>query len=223
LNYYRRILPWENNRRLDKLAEFRALVIQYFNNSRAEWMVDGRIEKPDAEETRVKINRMMDETHDIILCSGVNPSIRHIPPAVVGGYIQNIDLVQNVFNLNRFQITANNLLDFIDRSIGIYESNNRPALLRAINPFFYLGLALDLVARIPFVIIGRAGFNRQKVEESLAGRLVKESIYIVTALASLLTVLQLLDYLESFKQVVKNVFRKPGGRPRSLRSLDAAR
>ena len=207
MNYYKRILPWENNRRLEKLAEFRALVIQYFDNSRAEWMVDERIEKPEAEEARVKINRMIDETHDIILYSGVNPSIRYTPPAVVGGYIQNIDLVENVFNLHRFKITANNLLDFVDRSIGIYESNRRPALLRAINPFFYLGLAFDLVARIPFVLIGRAGFNRQKVEESLAGRLVKGSIYIVTALASLLTVLQLLDYLESFKQVVKNVFR----------------
>ena len=206
LNYYKIILPWENNRRLDKLAEFRALVIHYFNNSRAESMVDERIEKPEAGGARVKINRMMDETHDIILYSGVNPSIRYTPPAVVGGYIQNIDLVQNVFNLHRFQITANNLLDFVDRSIGIYESNKRPALLRAINPFFYLGLAFDLVARIPFVLIGRAGFNRQKVEESLAGRLVKGSIYIVTALASLLTVLQLLDYLEPFKQVVKNVF-----------------
>lgn len=170
-------------------------------------MVNERIEKPEAEEARVKINRMMDEAHDIILYSGVSPSIRYTPPAVVGGYIQNIDLVQNVFNLHRFQITANNLLDFIDRSIGIYESNKRPALLRAINPFFYLGLAFDLVARVPFVLIGRAGFNRKKVEESLAGRLVKGSIYIVTTLASLLTVLQLLDYLEAFKQVVKSVFR----------------
>ena len=206
MNNYTRILPWENNRRLERLGEFRALVILYFNSSRAEWMVDERIEKPEAEEARVKINRMMDETHDIILYSGVNPSIRYTPPAAVGGYIQNIDLVQNVFNLHRFQITANNLLDFIDRSIGIYESNMRPALFRAINPFFYLGLAFDLVARAPFVLIGRAGFNRKKVEESLAGRMVKGSIYIITALASLLTVLQLLDYLQSFKQVAKNVF-----------------
>ncbi len=168
--------------------------------------MDERIEEPEAEKIRVKINRMMDEIHDIILHSGVNPSIRYTPSAMVGGYVQNIDLVQNIFNLHRFRITANNLLDFVDRSIGIYEGNRRPALLRAINPFFYLGLVFDLVARIPFVLIGRAGFNRQKVEESLAGRLVKGSIYIVTALASLLTVLQLLDYLDSFKLAVKNVF-----------------
>jgi len=207
MTYYTKILHWENSSRLNRLAEFRALVIEYFNNSRAEWMVDERIEQPKAEEARVKINRMMDGIHDIILYAGVNPSIRYTPPPAVGGYIQNIDLVQNIFNLHRFHIAPNNLLDFIDRAIGIYENNAGPAFRRTINPFFYVGLVFDLVARIPFVLIGRAGFNRQKAEESLVGRLIKGVIYIITALASLLTVLQLLDYLEPTKEVVKNVFR----------------
>jgi hypothetical protein len=207
MTYHTKILPWENNSRLDRLAEFRALVVEYFNNSRAEWMVDERIQQPKAEEARVKINRMMDGIHDIILYAGVNPSIRYTPPPAVGGYVQNIDLVQNIFNLHRFHIAPNNLLDFIDRAIGVYENNSGPAFRRAINPFFYVGLVLDLVARIPFVLIGRAGFNRQKAEESLAGRVIKGVIYIITALASLLTVLQLLDYLEPAKEVVKNVFR----------------
>lgn len=207
MTHYTKILPWENSSRLDRLTEFRALVCEYFNNSRAEWMVDNRIEQQKAEEARVKINRMMDGIHDIILYSGVNPSIRYTPPPVVGGYIQNIDLVKNIFNMHRFHIAPNNLLDFLDRAIGIYENNSRRAFLRAINPFFYLGLAFELVARIPFVLIGRAGFNRQKAEESMAGRLIKGVIYIITALASLLTVFQLLDYLEPVKEVVKNAFR----------------
>lgn len=206
MTYYTKILPWENNKRLDKLAEFRDLVIEYFKNSRAEWMVDERIEQSKAKEARVKINRMMDGIHDIILYAGVNPSIRYTPPPAVGGYIQTIDLVQNIFNLYRFRIAPNNLLDFVDRAIGTYENNARPAFLRAINPFFYIGLVFDLVARVPFVLIGRAGFNRKKAEESFGGRLIKGAIYIITALASLLTVLQLLDFLEPVKAVVKSVF-----------------
>ena len=206
MTYYTKILPLENNKRLEKLAEFRDHVIEYFNNSRAEWMVDERIEQPKATEARVKINRMMDGVHDIIFYAGVNPSIRYTPPPAIGGYIQNIDLVQNIFNLHRFQIAPNNILDFIDRAIGIYESNARPAFLRAINPFFYLGIVFDLVARVPFVLIGRAGFNRKKAEDSLAGRLIKGALYIITALASLLTVLQLLDFLEPVKVVAKSVF-----------------
>jgi len=136
MTYYTKILPWENKRRLGRLAEFRALVIEYFNNSSAERMGVERIEEPEAEEARVKINRMMDEVHDIILYAGVKPWIRYIPPPAVGGYIQNIDLVQNIFNLHRFQIAPNNLLDFVDRAIGIYENNSGPAFRRAINPFF---------------------------------------------------------------------------------------
>jgi len=108
--------------------------------------------------------------------------------------------------LHHFQITPNNILDFIDRAIGIYDNNARPAFLRAINPFVYLGIVFDLVARVPFLLIGRAGFNRQKAEDSLAGRLIKGAIYIITALASLLTVLQLLDFLEPVKAVAKSVF-----------------
>jgi hypothetical protein len=206
MSYYTKLLPWENSRRLTKLAEFRDLVIQYFDNSRAEWMVDERIEKPEAGAARVDINRMMDEVHDILLYSGINPSIRYTPPAVIGGYIQNIDLVQNIYNLHRFRISPNNLLDFIDRAIGIYERNERAAFLRAINPFFYLGLVFDFVARIPFVLVGRMGFNRKKAEESLPGRVVKGAVYIITALASILTVLQLLDYLGPVKLAVKNLF-----------------
>lgn len=70
MKYYTRIPVWENNRRLDKLNEFRNLILEYFNNSRADWMVDGRIEEDTAKVARVKINRIMDETHDIILCAG---------------------------------------------------------------------------------------------------------------------------------------------------------
>lgn len=206
MKHYSRILPWENRRRLVRLTEFRALVIQYFNNTHVEWMADEPIEQPQAEEARGKINRMMEEAHGIILYSGINPSIQYTPPPMIGGYIKDIDLVQNIFHLHRFKITPNNLLDYIDRSIGIYENNIRPAFLRALNPFFYLGLAFDLVARIPFILIGRAGFNRQKAEKSLFGRLLKGIIYIITVLASLLTVLQLLDYLEPVKVVLKNIF-----------------
>lgn len=206
MSYYTKILPRENKKRLDKLAVFRELVIEYFNNSHAEWMDNERIEQPRAEEARVEINRMSDTIHATILYAGINPSIRYTPPPAVGGYIQNIDLVQNIFSLQRFQVGPKYLLDFIDRAIGIYENNARPAFLRSMNPFFYLGLVFDLVAGVPFALIGRAGFNRKKAEASLAGRMIKGTIYIITALASLLTVLQLLDFLEPVKKVAKSMF-----------------
>jgi len=202
MRYYTKILIWENKRRLNKLIEFRNLVIDYFDNSHADWMVNGRIETDAAKTARIKINRTVDETHDIILHSGINPILTWSPPPAVGGYVRNIDLIQNIFNLHAFQIRADLVLDFIDRAIGIYESNHKSALIRIFNPFFYLGLVFDLIVELPFIAIGKLGFNRKKAEASIAGRMIKGILYLITVVAAFLTILNLLGYLDPVKQVV---------------------
>ena len=165
-------------------------------------MVDGRIEEEGAREARVKINRIMDETHDIILYSGINPTLTWTPPPAVGGYVRNVDLIQNIFNLHGYRIGANEVLDFIDRAIGVYETNHRSSFIRAFNPFFYIGLVFDAIADLPFIAIGKLGFNREKAESSVMGRLIKGVLYLITVIAALLTILQLLDYLEPVKKFV---------------------
>jgi hypothetical protein len=205
LRFYTRILVWENRRRLERLSEFRNLVLAYFENSEAHWMAEERTERPDAQSARVRINRAMDEMRSIILCAGVRPAIRWSPPPAVGGYVQNVDLVQNLFNLHRFRIPPNHVLDFIDQAIGIYEANARPAFLRTINPLFYLGQLFDWVAGLPFALLGRLGFSRSKAEESRLGRLIKGVLYLVTVAASALTILQLLGYLDSAKAFVRQL------------------
>lgn len=202
VKFYNKILIWENKRRLDKLIEFRKLIIEYFNNSRAEWMVAERIEEEAARIARVKINRVINEIHSIILHSGINPTLRYTPPPAVGGYVEMIDVIQNIFHINRFQIGADPLLDFIDRAIGIYESNHKSAIFRTFNPFFYLGLVLDAISALPFIAIGKLGFNRQKAELSAIGRLVKGVLYLITVVAAFLTTLQLLGFLRPVKQFV---------------------
>lgn len=163
------------------------------------------MEEPLALEAREKINRIMNEIQRIIFYAGVQTVVQYIPPAVTGGYIQNIDLIENIFNLFTYKIPQNRLIDSVDRAIGVYENNKLPAFLRAINPFFYIGLLLDLIVRFPFVLIERAGFDGQKAESSLIGRAIKAIFYIISLLAALLTVLQLLDYLEPVKEVVKSI------------------
>ena len=205
MKIYTKILYWENRNRLRKLNSFRALVIDYFDNSRAEWMVQERIEQPPAQLARVQINRLVDGIHDILYCAGISPVIRYTPPPAVGGHIQKIDILHNIFNLTGYSISSSNLLDYLDRAIGIYEGDKGPAILRTINPFFYLGIVLDWIVRFPFNLIGRAGFNREKIEESIAGRVTKVVLYVSTVSASTLTVLQLLDHLEPVKTFIKSI------------------
>ncbi|MCD6271380.1 MAG: hypothetical protein J7K30_00705 [Deltaproteobacteria bacterium] len=169
-------------------------------------MVDDRIEEEAARVARVKINRVMVETHDIILNSGINPTLTWTPPPALGGYVRDIDLIQNIFNLHGFRIGPDEVMDYIDKTIGIYESNHKPSLIRTFNPFFYIGLVFDAISELPFIAIGKFGFNRQKVESSVIGRVVKGILYLITVVAALLTILQILDYLEPVKRFTHELF-----------------
>ena len=201
MRHYTRILIWENKRRLNRLSEFRSLMIRYFNNSRVG-LGGGRVEESAAKEARREINRLRDEIHSIILNSGIDPVFSWTPPSAVGGDETEIDLIEDIFDLDQFDIGPNNVLGLIDRAIGEYESNRRSAFVRTINPFFYLGRVLDTISDLPFIVIGILGFNRQKIKASVVGRLVKGLFYLIIIVAAVLTILHLLGFLEPIKQFV---------------------
>ena len=201
MRYYTKILIWESKRRLNKLKAFRSLMIRYFNNSRVGFG-GGRVEESAAKEARREINLLRDEIHSIILNSGIDPSFSWTPPAAVGDDETEIDLIEDIFNLDQFDIGPNNLLDLIDRAIGKYDSNRKSAFIRTFNPFFYLGLVLDTISDLPFIAIGIFGFNRQKIKTSAIGRLVKGILYLTIIVAAVLTILHLLDFVEPIKQFV---------------------
>ena len=200
MSSYKKISFFENRKRIQTLIAYRNLVIKYFNSNQTD------------TEARLKINLIMREIRNIILYAGINPLLTYTPPPLVGGYIQRIDLVLNIFILQDFQIPPQNLLDVVEQAIDIYKSNTISALIRLFNPFFYLGIIFNLLAQVPFVLIENAGFNRQKAEESIGGRLIKGFVYImssiVTMVTSVLTILHLLGYLEPTKEMLKRVLNK---------------
>lgn len=196
---YKKIPIWENTRRLDLLIRLRALVITYFRHAEKKWLETELIEDKTAGVTRVKINRILDEAHKIIEMAGLNPSVPRSLAPDVGGYVTCIDYVQDIFTLHRFHITPKNTLDFIDRAIGIYKNDRWRALIRTINPLFWLALGLDCLARLPFMLLGRLGFNQERAEESIPGKIVKGSLYVTIACALVLTALQSLGYVDWFR------------------------
>ena len=209
---YTKILVWENNRRLKKLAEFRELVINYFQHSQYQQPLGvdpRRVEEEAAIEARIYINRIMVEIHDIIRHSRINPILTYTPPPAVGGYVQQVDVIHNIFFLDRFGMGVKEVLDFVDRVIGIYESNHRASLFRIYNPFFYLGILSDVISDFPFIALSKLGYDREKAESSTLGRLLKGVLYLIAALiaflAAFLTILQLLDFLEPVKQFAREL------------------
>ena len=205
MRHYTKILIGENKRRSNKLREFRSLMIRYFNNSRVG-LGGGRVEDSAAKEARREINRLKDEIHSIILNSGIDPGFSWTPPSAVGDDETKIDLIEEIFNLDQFDIGPNNLLACIDRAIGKYDSNRRSAFVRTFNPFFYLGRVLDAITDLPFFAIAILGFNRQKMKTSVVGRLVKGTLYLIIIVAAVLTILHLLNFVEPIKQFVHKLW-----------------
>ena len=209
MRYYTRILIWENRKRLNKLREFRSLVIRYFNHSRVGFG-GGRVEESAAKEARREINRLKKKIHSIVLNSEIDPVFSWTPPSVVGGGETEIDLIDDIFNLDQFDIGPSNLLDIIDRTIAQYDSNRKSALIRTFNPFFYIGLALHTISELPFIVIGLFGFNRQKLQTSAIGRLIKGALYLITVIAAFLAILHLLGFLEPVTQHIRKLLRLIG-------------
>ena len=76
------------------------------------------------------------------------------------------------------------LIDFLEKSIGKLRLMQKQLLLRIINPIIWL----REIVRLPFHLIGWAGFNQSKFELSFWGKLIKLINQIVLLLAALCTI-----------------------------------
>ena len=205
LRYFNEITLFENRRRVRLLQDFRNTIIDYFNNSHVDYNFN-RVESKIAQAARVKINHLMKEAHALMIAAGVIPVVRWSPPPALGGYIKNIDSISDVFHLHRHQMDARVALDFLDRSIGVCDSDYKRARIRTLNPFFYFWLFLDWISLIPFKFLGQFGFDGEKLERSTFGGLFKGTIKVVCGFigtfAAVLQILKHIDYLEPAKAFV---------------------
>lgn len=192
---------------LRKLDDFRNDLILYFNNIERSFGLEF-IENSTGKQVRTKINRYVNEVHEIIITSGISTEVTYTPPPMIGGYRQNIDLVSNIFNFHMYQIEPNNLLDIVDRAIGRYESDRAQSIVRTLNPFFWFGRFLDILVSLPFRFFQRAGISTKAFEESFFGKIAKLILYLVSLAASFLTILQILGYLDPVKNFIESLILK---------------
>jgi len=200
MRYYKKILPRENKRRLQKVRVFRNLVVEYFNNLEGDWLRP--LENERARQLRKEINTSLDEARDIVNAAGISTMLLYSPAPVRGGYAGPVDVFLNIFELRCAQISPSHVTDHLERAWGIYDRNQRPAKMRLFNPFYYLARLLDLIAEIPFALLGALGFNRRKAEASLLGRAAKVGFRVVTFLAALLTILNLLGLMSGIREAL---------------------
>ena len=178
-------------------------MVTYYENSNYSWMAEGRIESAEAQQARTEINLILHDAYKIIIYSGVPTVVQYTPPPIVGGYSQNLEVIQNMFILHQFQMGKAAVIDIIDRAIGIYQSDQSLCFRRTINPLWWIGKFFAWLVSLPFKLLGTIGFDQKKAEESLLGKIIKALLYLISGLASLLTILDLLGVLDRLKKLLK--------------------
>ena len=199
MNGYKDITFWENERRLEKLVKFHIYVVDYFNDSHKDTFGIHLTEGEKARHSRRKINLMIDEVHKMIIAAGINCDVRWAPPPAVGGYARNVNVLMNLSNLYRFDISPHDAVDFIERAIGVYQSDRRKSVFRTFNPFWWMRRLLYWFARTPFSLIEVAGFDATRAESSTLGRFVKIILILIPVIASLFAILDHVGWLDALK------------------------
>jgi hypothetical protein len=195
------MLYWECKRRLALLREFRALASDYFANIEyADWMDIGGepTVNEKSQKARNQINDMMHDAQLSFDLLGLPHTLLYTPPPMVGGYRQNVDVIGNIFDLWQFQMGRQGVFDSTDRAIGAYERERRTLLRKSFNPFYWLGMLIAWVLRLPFKLIGAAGFDAGKIEQSMVGKLLKLGLGLASFIAAVVVIADHWDMIRRF-------------------------
>jgi hypothetical protein len=206
---YNEIPIWENSKRIDFLIKFRNLVVEYFRNVET-FSSSGLdihffaepIENDIARQKRSEINENIDKAYAIILAACMQTSITRYPPSAVGGHVIDIDIIASIFDFHNLNLNSDNVVDIIERALGVYKNDRINSFLRTIYPFYWIFLIINYITSLPFVILGQIGFNRGKIEGSFIGKISKAIFNLIIVFAAFLTILEKLGYLDYLKNLI---------------------
>ena len=110
-------------------------------------------ENKPVQITSTDINLALVEIHHIITSSGISTKFIYTAPPFLGGRSTKFDLIFDMFNLYEFGIPPQKVVDIIEISIGVYESNRTKSISRMFNPFFWLGWVADAISEVLFDVM----------------------------------------------------------------------
>ena len=202
------MLYWECKKRLERLKEFRALITEYFQTV-GRMSGSGRLVPNEASvPIRKEINERMKDVLDSCHLVREDMTVFYSPPPLLGGYQGRLNLLLELFELrDSYHLPIARATDGLDRVIGEYERKAKWLFRQIFNPFFWLHWGFVKIVRLPFQILGAAGFDSARLENSLAGKIVKATVGFISFFAALLTVLQTLGWLDAALKLARTFWR----------------
>ena len=204
---------WGCLNRIRVLQEFNQQVETYLNDSQESQYSEYRKTRSkhvNTKKVREQINRMLPKASRFLREAGTYPIITVREPPFVGGRIWNIDVAENIFNLENWELSPQAITDSVQRAIGYYQDDLLNSFFRTINPFWWLMRLIAALIRIPFGILAWAGYDAGKFEESSPGKLYKAVAGFVVFVGFLASVAQILDSLgliQPLRDVVQQMLK----------------
>lgn len=182
-------------------------VERYFLNSHTGVAGRARRQRDDraqaAQDAKRSIYRALQAVNSSVHSAGINPEIFYQQPPIVGGREYNINIITNIFRLDELQIPVDMPDGFVQQAIGVYTADHAGAWGRTLNPFWWLGKLITWIAHAPFFLLGAAGFDSEKAERSIIGKLVSLVFALTTFLAAVLGILDRLGFLTQLKSYLE--------------------
>lgn len=141
-----------NRARANTLRKFRKLIINYFNNSERVGLRDVR-ENEEAAQSRSEINLLLKKAYRTIREARVSTVIFYTPPPITRQPPVNFNVMHNIFNSRFYEVRPQDIVDFIDKALGVYECDKIYSIFRAINPLFWLNQLFQPNAVVDFIVV----------------------------------------------------------------------
>ena len=156
-----RLTIFRNLSRVRELREFREVVERYFmcaerdvNGVPADWQ--------GALAARSRINQMLPRVIQIVNAAGLSGYPGHGPPSDPGQPMGRAEILQQIFSSRYGDGEEQEIFDFLDQAVGVYQGGRYAAMVRTINPVFYAGSLLNYLARVPKRILVAMGLWPQR-------------------------------------------------------------
>lgn len=167
-----RIPWWSNWSRRRFLIRVRSTLESYFSAVTYEAFPFRVVESDEARRIREGLEASLSHCRGIVHASGAVPLVRYAPGERAGDF-EPVDLLSVVFELGHYSLRKEDVFEALDAAIRAYEDGRAAAMVRTVNPLYWLGMGLFLVEMLPFLLMRPFGVSPGRVASSTPGRIVR--------------------------------------------------
>lgn len=156
-----RLTIFRNLHRVSELRTFRELVERYFvcaerdvNDTPADW--------EGAQAARARINQMLPRIIQVVNAAGLSGTAVTTPTTDPGYALGRAEILHQIFSSRYGDGGEQEIYDFLDMVLGVYQGGRYAAMVRTINPLYYAGSLLGFIARAPKRILLTMGLWPQR-------------------------------------------------------------